>query len=141
MKLTAKESKFVERLRKHDRQWRFTRWVLIIGGVASIAMWAWMLHYVFDSTEGSRDKEAALLLHAFAYPKVLLGMIMGAVMIGFALRDWYGSPTRTLLLRLLEEHQAEPGAAPNSRPPSQLPTSPEVQSPDSQRTPSSGGCG
>jgi hypothetical protein len=35
----------------------------------------------------------------------------------------------------------EQDAAPNSRQPSQLPASPEVQSPDSQRTPSSGGCG
>lgn len=35
----------------------------------------------------------------------------------------------------------EQDAAPNSRPPSQLPTSPEVQSSDSQRTSSSGGCG
>jgi len=35
----------------------------------------------------------------------------------------------------------EPDAAPNSRPPSQFPSSPEVQSSDSQRTPSSGGCG
>lgn len=37
--------------------------------------------------------------------------------------------------------KAEPGAAPNSRPPSQLRASQEVQSPDSQRTTSSGGCG
>ena len=116
MKLTAKESKLVERLRKYDRQWRYTRWVLVIGGVVLIAMWAWMLHYVFDSTEDSRDKEAALLLHAFAYPKVLFAMIIGALMIGFALRDWYGSPTRTLLLRLLEEHQAGPCAPPNGGP-------------------------
>ncbi|HWQ91571.1 MAG TPA: hypothetical protein VN673_07855 [Clostridia bacterium] len=36
---------------------------------------------------------------------------------------------------------AEQVAAPNSRPPSQLPSSPEVQSSDSQRTSSSGGCG
>ena len=141
MKLTAKESKLVERLRRHDRQWHFTRWVLIIGGVALIGMWAWMLRYVFDSGERSGDKEAAVLLHALAYPKVLFGMIIGALMIGFALRDWYGSPTRTLLLRLLEEHQAEPCAPPNSRPPSQLSPSSEVQSSDSQRTPSSGGCG
>jgi len=33
-----------------------------------------------------------------------------------------------------------PDAAPNSRPPSQLTSSPEVQSSDSQRTPSSSGC-
>jgi len=36
---------------------------------------------------------------------------------------------------------AEPDAPPNSRPAQQLPTSPEVQSSDSQRTPSVGGCG
>ena len=35
----------------------------------------------------------------------------------------------------------EPDAAPNSRPPSQLPTSPGIQAPDSLRTPPSGGCG
>ena len=35
----------------------------------------------------------------------------------------------------------EPDAAPNSRLPSQLPSSAEVQTSDSQRTPSSGGCG
>ena len=47
------------------------------------------------------------------------------------------------LLELAEAtpHLAEPAAAPNSRPPSQLPTVPENQTPDSQRTPSSGGCG
>jgi hypothetical protein len=37
--------------------------------------------------------------------------------------------------------KAEPDAPPNSRPPTQLPTSPEGQTPDSLRTPSSGGCG
>jgi hypothetical protein len=36
---------------------------------------------------------------------------------------------------------AEPDASPNSRLPSELPTSPGVQSSDSQRTPSSGGRG
>ena len=41
----------------------------------------------------------------------------------------------------LRRRMTEADAAPNSRPPSQLPTSPEVQSSDSLRTPSSGGCG
>jgi|KBSSwiStaDraftv2_1062776.scaffolds.fasta_scaffold245033_2 hypothetical protein len=35
----------------------------------------------------------------------------------------------------------EPDAAPNSRQPQQLPTSPDIQSPDSQRTSPAGGCG
>lgn len=37
--------------------------------------------------------------------------------------------------------RTEPDAPPNSRPPQQLPMSPEVQPSDSQRTPSSGGYG
>lgn len=47
------------------------------------------------------------------------------------LRDIHALPTS----------QAQQGAAPNSRPPSQLPAIPEAQPPDSQRTSSSGGCG
>lgn len=41
----------------------------------------------------------------------------------------------------LRKMAAEPAAPPNSRPPLPLPTSPEIQSSDSLRTPSSGGCG
>lgn len=41
----------------------------------------------------------------------------------------------------LESRKAEPDAPPNSRPPSPFPTSPDVQTPDSLRTPSSDGCG
>jgi hypothetical protein len=37
--------------------------------------------------------------------------------------------------------RGEQAATPNNRPPSQLPTSPDVQSSDSQRTSSFGGCG
>jgi len=37
--------------------------------------------------------------------------------------------------------QGQPSATPNSRPPSQFPTSPETQSSDSQRTSSPGDCG
>ncbi len=41
----------------------------------------------------------------------------------------------------LTNKSAEQVVAPNSRPPSQLPSLPEIPSSDSQRTPSSGGCG
>ncbi len=39
------------------------------------------------------------------------------------------------------EPRCEPDASPNSRPPAQLPTSPDIRTPDSQRASSSGGCG
>ncbi|MHB8523320.1 MAG: hypothetical protein ACYDH9_21550 [Limisphaerales bacterium] len=47
---------------------------------------------------------------------------------------------RTSLKKRPRKKKGEPDAAPNRRPPRQLPTSPEIQSSDSQRTPSSGGC-
>jgi hypothetical protein len=40
-----------------------------------------------------------------------------------------------------DEENGEPDAEPNSRPSPQLPASSDIQSPDSQRTASSGGCG
>jgi len=48
----------------------------------------------------------------------------------------------TLLRSKIQDHRiVEPGAAPNSRLPSQLPSSPETPTPDSWRSSSSGGCG
>ena len=59
-------------------------------------------------------------------------------------RTWLAAPLWREVMREAQEtlkRIAEPDAPPNSRPPSQLPGSPEIQSSDSQRTPSSGGCG
>ena len=109
MNLTAKEAKLAQRLRKHERQWRYTRWVLLLGGAVLLVAWAGMLRYILDSSEATGDKRLAALLQVMAYPKVLFGMVIGAAMIGFALHDWWGSPTRVLLLKLLEEHQAIEG--------------------------------
>lgn len=54
----------------------------------------------------------------------------------------FGVALSALLARPLRRSgNAEPDASPNSRPPSQFPSSSEIQTPDSLRTPSSGGCG
>ena len=45
------------------------------------------------------------------------------------------------ILATHRDYFAEPSAPPNSRLPQQLPKSPDIQSSDSQRTSSSGGCG
>lgn len=62
----------------------------------------------------------------FVFPFILLiaGLITGRV-------EAYVGPNEGV----------EPDAAPNNRPPSQPPASPQVQTPDSQRASSSGGCG
>lgn len=79
---------------------------------------------VADSYQGVRTNWPAYLILAagavsFAWTLFLVGHGIVAVVTG----------------------KTQPDAAPNSRPPSQLPTSPETQTPDSQRTSSSGGCG
>ncbi len=58
----------------------------------------------------------------------------------------FGEERRNSFRDIFEEYSllkmnGEQGGSPNSRPPSQLPSSPEVRSPDSLRTSSSGGCG
>jgi hypothetical protein len=63
---------------------------------------------------------------------VFIGISVLAIGFAWALFSFLG--------RLLNG-EVQQGAAPNSRPPRQLPASPEIQSSDSQRTPSSGGCG
>jgi hypothetical protein len=126
--LTRRESKLVERLRKQERQWRYTRWLLLAGGLVLVGMWAWVLHYVCVTGERSGDKDWPAVLLALAYPKVLFSMIIAAAMIGLALRDWWGSPTRGLVLRLVDEVQAltagtgkpaQPAAPPNGGPATQ----------------------
>lgn len=57
----------------------------------------------------------------------VLGLLIGACL--------------ALLITRVFPKTAQPGAPPNSRPPCQLPTSPDVQTPDSLRMPPSGGCG
>ena len=142
MKFTAAEQRLIARLKKQERNWRFTRWILLVGGVIMGGLWIWLILWIFDTTEGRPEERQ--MITALAYPKALFGLTAAVLFFVWALRDWYGSPTRRLLLRLIEGQTAsgsEQAAAPNSRPPSQLASSSEVQSSDSQRTPSSGGCG
>jgi uncharacterized membrane protein YwzB len=65
---------------------------------------------------------------------------LGFAILGGAMSGFYVSAVEKWI-RMRPAPEAEPDAPPNSRPPSQSPTSPEVPTPDSQRTPSSGGCG
>jgi len=102
MNFSAQERKLVERLRKQERQWRVTRWLLLIMGVGIAAAWSWLLWYTYKLVGADREGVSELLL-ALAYPKVLFGLMVAAGMVGFALRDWWGHPTRLLLLKLIDE--------------------------------------
>lgn len=80
--------------------------------------------------------------YADSNPRILRGPYF-AHAYNFGWRAWHRKIKGSGYAREWEEEQqsAEPGAPPNSRPPSQLPPSPDVQPSDSLRTSSSGGCG
>ncbi|MDB6123187.1 MAG: hypothetical protein JWQ71_2180 [Pedosphaera sp.] len=73
----------------------------------------------------------------------VMQFLAGAIMVCLAILRWNTGERDALICKLLRGklQELEQDAAPNSRPPSQLPASPEVQSSDSRRTTSSGGCG
>ena len=81
-----------------------------------------------------------------ALMEVMLGtmqLLGGAIMVVLTIVRWNAGERDALICKLLRGklQELEQNAAPNRRPPSQAPASPEVQSSDSQRTPSSGGGG
>jgi hypothetical protein len=81
----------------------------------------------------------ALMEAAMGYVEILLA----AVMVCLVILRWKTRERDALICKLLRMklQELEQDAAPNSRPPSQSPASPETQSSDSRRTTSSGGCG
>jgi hypothetical protein len=83
---------------------------------------------------------------AYALMGVALGyleLLSAAIMVCLVILRSKTVERDALICKLLrwKLQELEQDTAPNNRPPSHSPASPEVQSSDSQRTPSSGGCG
>jgi hypothetical protein len=93
----------------------------------------WRMLFVFIGAVVGGGLVALLgMLASHPDPNMYDGLILGGILAG---------GTGNFLITVLKGRMAEPAAPPNSRSPSQLPTSSEVQTPDTLRTPSSGGCG
>ena len=103
---------------------------LALNSVAPTLTWA---HYTFSvaATSVGRTAEQGRALYGLLHPAISVALGLVCVFKG---PGW----ATTLAAK---DKRTEPGAPPNSRPPSPLPTSPEIQPSDSLRTPSSGGCG
>ena len=93
----------IERLRKEDRRWRRTRWVLLAMAGLLLAAYAYIAHMLLtDFSSDSIGNNASLWLFALFWPKILLASCVAGGLIGLAIRDWHGNVTRMLLLRLLD---------------------------------------
>jgi hypothetical protein len=110
MDFTPGEMKLIERLRKQERRWRWTRWLLLGMGAFLLVAYGYLACMLYDhsmSSFGSDrfDTQVALLILALVWPKILMMLGLAGVFIGWAIRDWHGNVTRMLLLKLLDAHQ------------------------------------
>ena len=110
MQFTPQEMKLIERLRKQERRWPRTRWILLGMAVFIFAVYGYVAYFLFGTLDSQTFSPAdSALLFAFFWPKLLLMTVMAGVFIALAVRDWHGNVHRMLLLRLLDSHQKEAG--------------------------------
>ena len=107
MQFTPQEQKLVERLRKQERQWPRTRWILLAMAAFIVAAYGYILWQIIGMLESGKSTEDATFMIAFFWPKCLLGFCLAAWLVGLAWRDWHGNVHRMLLLRLLDAQQKE----------------------------------
>ena len=116
MELTARELKQIERLRKQERQWPRTRWIMLGVAVFILAVYGYIFflcyHGLFPSGNntpafGDLMSRANILMFALYWPKCLLAYCFSLWLIVVAIRDWHGNINRRLLLKLLDAQQSQ----------------------------------
>ncbi|SRR5260221_425977 len=108
MKFTPQEMKLIERLRKQERRWPRTRWILLGMAAFILAAYGYTAHMLFSTLDSKTFSPAdSALLFALYWPQLLLMTVMAGAFIALAVRDWRGNVHRMLLLRLLDAHQKE----------------------------------
>ena len=108
MQFTPQEMKLIERLRKQERRWPRTRWILVGMAAILLAAYGYVAYLLFGTLDSRTFSPAdSALLFAVYWPKVILMAVMAGAFIALAVRDWRGNVHRMLLLRLLDAHQKE----------------------------------
>jgi len=116
MEFTTRELKQIEHLRKQERRWPRTRWILLGTGVILAAVYGYilvlLLHLAFLSENdparlGDVLSHSNILVFAVFWPNCLLALCYSAWCISVAIRNWHGNTTRMLLLKLLQAQQTQ----------------------------------
>jgi hypothetical protein len=123
MNFTAQEMKLVGRLRKEERLWPRHRWWMLGAGVSIEIGYGYLLiamiqHIAHEqSVHGGLAQSGLLVDIIMLWPKSLLMLFLGAILISWTIRHWGGNVNRMLLLRLLDAQQSKPsGDADNAEP-------------------------
>lgn len=109
MQFTAQEMKLIDRLRKEDRRWPRTRWILLVVAAFALAVYGYIGAQIVIKLESAQPGDDSMFMVAFFWPKCLLGFCFAAWFIAWAIRDWHGNVQRMLLLRLLDDKLKERG--------------------------------
>jgi hypothetical protein len=108
MNFTPQETKMIERLRKHERQWRWARWLVLVMGVLSAGLCAafgFLLHgLIAESQAGHFDGQTVFFI-VLIWTKCCFYFLFGVWCFITACLKWHGDVNRMLLLRLLDAQQ------------------------------------
>jgi hypothetical protein len=113
VKLTTREKKLFERLKKQELQWPRLRWLLVGTGIFAVLCSGFIVIELvqhIDTMLAARDDVMSrgwLLGFALFWPKCLVLFGIGAYLIIWTIRDWHGNANRLLLLKLLEAAQRD----------------------------------
>ena len=108
MNFSPQETKLIERLRKHDRQWRWARWLVLVMGVFSTGLCALLSYLLYgliaESEAGHFDGQIVFFI-VLIWTKICFYFIFGVWCFITACLKWHGDVNRMLLLRLLDAQQ------------------------------------
>ena len=110
MHFTPAETKLIEGLRKEERQWPLWRWVFLVVGVLSLVccvLSGWLLYGIVHEGIPNRLEAMDVFVIVLMWTKCCMWFVIGVSFVIRACVKWRGDANRTLLLRLLDERQAE----------------------------------
>jgi ABC-type spermidine/putrescine transport system permease subunit I len=107
MQFTPKELRHIQRLRKQERQWSWTRWALLAIGVMSAALCVAFGYFVSLLIRDSQHQFTSgdALVFALFWTKCCVYFLLSTWSFVTVITKWHGDAGRTLTLKLLEEHE------------------------------------
>jgi hypothetical protein len=111
MKLTLHEMKYIERLRKQERNWHWGRWIILsVGFLMAIKLFIlfYIMHWLLTMSSEVKifNDFSVSIFFAFLCPTSMVdAFICGYLFLTVSL-DWHGNVKRSLLLKLLDAQQS-----------------------------------
>jgi H+/Cl- antiporter ClcA len=110
----------LERVRKIEQRWKVARWLLLVAGGAMVGFAVWVYRVVLPDGEKllrlTASEQARLHIqgsewlvpwlgskYAFVAARAYVFVVLGFILILWALTQWRGNPTRRAVLELEEE--------------------------------------